>query len=269
MTCVEVRDRLPEHAVGVLDDAVGRQVERHLEWCAGCRKESAELAEGVETLGRSLAPASPPAALEERVVNRVLMAAGRRPQPSRRRTVRVLVSATLAAAMVALGAVGWGIAERRQAIDAREELARIQGVQDRLAALVDRLQQQLRISGKIFQAELYPGTRDQAAGAAMVLSPRDGSGFVVVHVVRPLDPSLGPFVAEVRDVEGHTLRVGQLTPHRAGGFVLQNLNLESNTSRPGAVDLERLTSISILDGSGVPVLLGPFSVYAAPTPAQA
>jgi predicted anti-sigma-YlaC factor YlaD len=266
MTCVEVRERLPEHALGVLDEAVGLQVDRHLHWCAGCRKESTELAEGVETLGRSLAPAGPSAALEERVVSRVLMAAGRRPHPSRRRTVRVLVAATLAAAMVALGAVGWGIAERRQAIDARAELERVQGVQDRLAALVSSLQQQLQISGKIFQAQLYPGTRDQAAGAAMVLSPREGPGFVVVHVVRPLDTRLGPFVAEVRDAEGKTLRVGQLVAQRAGGFVLQNLNLESNPSRPGAVDLNRLTTISILDRSGLPVLLGPFSAYAAPTP---
>jgi predicted anti-sigma-YlaC factor YlaD len=269
MNCVEVRDRLTEHALGVLNEDAGRQVERHLEWCAGCRKEATELAEGAEILGHSLTPARPPAALEERVVYRLMMAAGRRPHPSRRRTVRVLVAATLAAAMVALGAVGWGFAERRQALNAIEELERVQGVQDRLVAIVDDLQQQFQVAGRIFQARLYPGTRDQAAGAAVVLSPQEGTGFIVVQVVTPLDPSLAPFVAELRDDAGHTLRVGQLVPQRSGGYVLQNIKLESNPSRPGAVDLERLTSISILDRTGVPVLLGPFSVSAAPTPPRA
>jgi hypothetical protein len=266
MTCVEVRDRLTEHALGVLGEEAGRQVERHLEWCAGCRKESSELAEGAETMSRSLAPARPPSALEERAVYRVMMAAGHRPNPTRRRTVRVLAAATLAAAMMALGAVGWGFAERRQAIDAREELERIQGVQDRLVVLVDNLQQQFQVAGKMFQAQLYPGTRDQAAGAAMVVSPREGAGFVVVQVVTPLDASIGPFTAELRDEAGRSARVGQLIPQPEGGYVLQNINLQANPTRPDAIDLERLTSISIVDRSGVPVMLGLFSVYAAPTP---
>jgi hypothetical protein len=265
MTCVEVRERLTEQALGVLDQDVARQVERHLEWCAGCRKESTELAEGVETLSRSLAPISPPTALEERVVQRVMTAAGRRPHPARRRTVRVLVAATLAAAVMALGAVGWGFAERRQAQDVRAELLRVQGVQDRLVGQVDRLQQLFQVAGRIFQAKLYPGTRQLAAGAAVV-SSQEGSGFVLVQVVTPLDAKLGPFVAELRDDAGHAVRVGRLEPLPGGGYVLNNLGIRSDATRPGAVDLERLRTISIIDRSGVPVLIGSFSLHVAPTP---
>src|SRR6266702_4781886 len=107
MKCVEVRDRLTEHELGSLSPDDRRHVERHLEWCAGCRKEAAELAEGAETLALALPLDTPAPALEDRVVHEVLAAAGRRPHLARRRTVRALAVATLVAALLAVAAVGW------------------------------------------------------------------------------------------------------------------------------------------------------------------
>ena len=66
MTCAEVRESLSEFSLGLLPGDDRREVERHLEWCAGCRRESAELAEGVASVALSLPVAEPPAPLDDK-----------------------------------------------------------------------------------------------------------------------------------------------------------------------------------------------------------
>ena len=70
MTCLEVRDRLTEHALGVLPRTDAREIDRHLERCAGCRKESSELVEGAATMALSLPSALAPPSLEDRILDR-------------------------------------------------------------------------------------------------------------------------------------------------------------------------------------------------------
>jgi hypothetical protein len=104
MSCLLVRDLLPEHAIGVLspDEAAG--VDRHLAWCAACRKEVGELQRAAATLAFSVAPVEPPQELEGRVVNAVRAVASRRSTPRRRRAV----AAALLAAVLSLTGLGWG-----------------------------------------------------------------------------------------------------------------------------------------------------------------
>ncbi|MBA3690563.1 MAG: zf-HC2 domain-containing protein, partial [Actinobacteria bacterium] len=68
MTCLEVRDRLVERSLGALPVEDVREVDRHVAWCAGCRKEAAELDRAAATFALTLAPQMPPPELEERVV---------------------------------------------------------------------------------------------------------------------------------------------------------------------------------------------------------
>jgi anti-sigma factor RsiW len=78
VSCLAIREQLAEHALGVLGRRERGEVERHLEWCAACRKEAGELQRAAATLAYSVAPSDPPADLGDRVAEAVRAAAGRR-----------------------------------------------------------------------------------------------------------------------------------------------------------------------------------------------
>ena len=58
MTCLQVRDRLTDFALGLLTTPEATEVERHLAWCPGCRREAAELHEGAVQMALALPPSS-------------------------------------------------------------------------------------------------------------------------------------------------------------------------------------------------------------------
>lgn len=93
MTCPEVRDHLSAWLDGELTPAVVTVVERHLESCAGCRRELAQL----EALEQSLAglPLTVPQGLPEKVRERL-----RRP---RRRSWQSLALVASVVMGIALG----------------------------------------------------------------------------------------------------------------------------------------------------------------------
>jgi predicted anti-sigma-YlaC factor YlaD len=259
VTCVEVRDRLAEHALGLLDQDQLWQIERHLEWCAGCRKESAELHEGAEAVGLALPQAVPRPAVEERVVHEVLTAAGKRPRVARRRTFRVMAVATLAAAIMAIGAVGWGFSQRHRADELTAEVDNALKSKEGLAALVETFRTQFQTTGTVFQAALYPGPARQPAGTAVVFTAPRGSGFALVQVVTPLPAAEGPFSVVLVDRNGHTRTVGQLGDRRADGhYILANTDLTEELARSDSAQLAHLTGLTIVGRSGDPVLTGTF-----------
>ena len=58
-TCEEVRERLPEHVLGTLDEPHDLSVRRHLRGCAGCRREMAALGDGVAMFARAVHDSHP------------------------------------------------------------------------------------------------------------------------------------------------------------------------------------------------------------------
>ena len=123
MTCLEVRDRLVERSLGALPLEDVRDVERHMAWCAGCRKEAAQLDRAAATFALTLAPESPPAGLEDRVVTAVMAVADApRVRPASRRGRSA--AASVIAAAVAVSALGWGTAMAGRAERARESAKR-------------------------------------------------------------------------------------------------------------------------------------------------
>jgi Putative zinc-finger len=247
MTCLEARDQLPEYALGVLSPERVRDLERHLEGCAGCRRETAELHQGVETMSFSLPQASPPPALGDRVVRGVFQ--GARSKPSRpsapRRAIRVLAAATLAAALVAFGAIGWGVAERHRAESIHAiEIRQIQNI-DKLDTLIKSL------GGKPFQAQLIPVAGIESSGTAVIVSASGANSVVIVDVL-PLGQNRGPYIVQLIDRSGRVFSLGHLQNSTSGDLVFVQFT---------AQDLSRVLSVTILDAHSNVVMSGKVAPY--------
>ncbi len=247
MTCVEARDLLPEYALGVLPANRVRDLERHLEGCAGCRRETAELHQGVETMSFSLPQASPPPELADRVVRGLFEGARAKPSKARapRRAVRVLAAATLAAALVAFVAIGWGVAERQRAQNITQ-LAhqRIQNI-DQLRKIIGS------IGGQPFQAQLIPVAGIESSGTAIIVSASGANSFVAVDVL-PLIPNHGPYIVQLIDRSGRVFSMGHLQVGTSGDLVSVQFT---------AQDLSRVLSVTILDAHSNVVMTGKVAPY--------
>jgi hypothetical protein len=239
VTCVEVRGRLTEHSLGLLSAVDARDVERHLGWCAGCRKESAELQEGASMMALALPPADPPMSLESRVVGRIASAAGTNRLPSRNR-IRLLVAATMAAAMIAVGAVGWAVAERRHARDVREasleEIMKTERFRDLLTSL----------EANPLQAKLFPILDARGSGRVVIYSSPEASDLILASV-SVLEPQGPRYTIELKDRAGKVL---------SGGALMRNNNGILIFYEESGKNLSRGSSVTVLDDSGRPVMTG-------------
>jgi Putative zinc-finger len=267
MNCVDVRDRLAEHALGVLEDEQLRQVERHLEWCAGCRKESAEMLEGMAGVAMAMPPAEPHPSLQERVVHAVAMASGRARSASGRRGLRLLAVGALVAAISAATALGWAFAERAKVQGLREKVASVENSQRGLAKLFNDLKEDSQGNGRLYEATLYPGhPAHQQAGQALVFSGPEGRGFVLVEVLLHLDQARGPYRVTLQERSGRAWNVGPLEVTSTGTYVL--LHQFSGDRPETAPHLRTLSLLNVIDRTGTPLLVGSMRQSSAtpPTP---
>ncbi len=220
MTCVEVRELLPELAVGVLPEQEAAEVERHLRWCAGCRKEAAELGAAAATVGFALPQVDVPAGLGDRIVGRIRQSAG---APGSVRRMRTALAGTIAA-LLAVSGLGWGAvmagrAERfadRAAEAERRQFEALEGFQKLILQLVPG--QELPPQ-ETFLGQLAPQAGGQGGGAALELVSPTRIDFVVVMVsgLDPLDPGALPYRVTLANPQGQVLRVGTIVELDADG----------------------------------------------------
>jgi putative zinc finger protein len=246
VTCLEVRDRLTESSLGVLSRTDAREVERHLDGCPGCRKEASQLLAGAAAVALSLPPAEPPSSLEGRIVERFRIAAGRAPAPSRRRLL-VLVAAALTAGFLALGSLGWAVAQRGR-VQSMEDLVREARKQNKdFLQVISRFEG----SGHILTATLQAPGKARGFGTAIVFSaPKEG--FVLIDI--PVPPaSEGPFVLQL--VDGRkAIDAGQLNPAAVDRLVLLKWFTD--------VNLGGVVTVTVIDQStGAVALTGTLQPY--------
>jgi hypothetical protein len=248
--CAAVRDDLAEYAVGVLPEGRRLEVERHLDWCAACRKEAGELSGAAATLAFALQPAEVPDGLLGRVlsqVSRVLRA------PALRRRTRGAATVAIAA-MVALSALGWGAvmagrAERFEVL-ARAEADRQAVALRRFQKIMGEFREQLPVgipTGEARLATLTPERGGAGGGAALQLVSTHLMDFVMVHMAGLRAAGL-PYRVWLATDDGRLLPAGRLTELDAsgGGEVFKEFD----------ADLTPYTSVVVRAENGVAALRG-------------
>jgi putative zinc finger protein len=254
VNCLHAREQLPEHALGVLPARDAAALERHLEWCAACRKEAGELQRASVTLAYTVAPVEPPAELEERVVDAVKTAAGRKGAPPRRGRVAAagVLAAMLALSGLGFGAVMAGRAERRQ--------QQVENIQKRQKESIRRLSQVFQLqevapdSVVELSTLLSPRFRPGRGDALVLLSPEgDDLVFVLVDGLSQVRPGQLPLNVSLA-ADDNRLAVGQIRTLDDGGG--------GGVYRTFRQDLTGVDAIVIHDAHGKVVLHGTLSVYA-------
>ncbi|MGH2630189.1 MAG: zf-HC2 domain-containing protein [Actinomycetota bacterium] len=262
MNCTTVRDRLTEHALRALPAREASSIDRHIAWCAACRKEAGDLQAASATLAFALAPEEPSPELEGRILEVIGAAAARRVPPGRtapRRSRLALVAAL--AAMLAVVGTGWGavMAGRAAHSDevARDAVLRQQGAVERFRDLLTSAEFS-DPEGDVFLGTLAPSTPDGGGGSALTLvSPSIiDMAIVLVNGVPPEVAQRLPFTVRLRGTEG-SLLVGRLPK---GGLDASGAGI---VSEEFDLDLSSYDEVVVRDDGGAVVMRGAIDVRAA------
>jgi hypothetical protein len=251
VTCLEVRELLPEHAIGVLGEPERERIQRHLQTCAGCRKEAGDLGQAASTLAFALQPVRVPEGLGEQVVARVRRAAG---APRTRRRARTATAGLLAAAIV-FASLGWGAVMAGRAERFADRAAQAQREQ---AIAIEHFQQVL---GNVIPGGAPSDNETHIGQLAPVAASGTGGGFalqlvspqildfVMVRVNGLDDPSALPMHVQLVNDRGRVLRAGRIDTLDANGGA--EVYHQFRTQGLGG-----FTTVNVVDSGGRLVLTG-------------
>lgn len=253
MTCLEVRELLPELAVDTIAAGDRIQVERHLRWCAGCRKEASDLGQAAALLAFSLAPVPVPEELGERVVDRVRREAGGSGAPRRARTV----TAGIVAAMVAVASLGWGAVMAGRADRFSDRAEQAQRERARAIELFQKAGLAPVIPGQVISTnedahlgQLAPVAGGTGGAAVLQLVSPTMLDFVIV-IVNGLsdDPERLPYRVRLSNDAGQVLRAGRIAELDANGGAEVFRQFQTR-------DLTGYSRVTVVDASDEVVLTG-------------
>ena len=235
MGCDEVRDSLPEHLLGTLASEDEAAVRHHLRGCGSCRRDLAQLGEGLSTFARAAHQAEPPPDLKDRVMQAVAEehaasanpaeVPGGGPRQDRGRSLRARVLA-VAAAVVVLAASGWGVAQTIRASNLSE---RAHAYQVFLDALGGRDVRVARLEAA--------GTRP-VEGTAVLYDSDVGRSWVLVLV---RSPGASGSVQVILQSSGGRIRMHPVQFDAEG---------DTDAWLVTSADLSRYDRLRVLDGTG-------------------
>jgi predicted anti-sigma-YlaC factor YlaD len=261
VTCLVVRDRLVERSLAALSPEDATEVERHLAWCAACRKEAAELDRAAATFALTLAPEAPAPELEDRVVEAVRTRADQGSVPAGRPSHRGrLAAASVVAAMVAISALGWGVAMAGRAERASEQASAERQQRIALEVFKDVIGASVFEPGNhVYVGNLAPtGGRTGAGTALTLVSPSIPDIAVVTVSGLPVNDAAMPYrVWAVEDGTGTRLAVGK---------PIQKLDVDGSAMvvlKDPDRSLSAFRTIKVTDASGEVVLIGSVATEAA------
>lgn len=264
MNCPAVRDRLPELALGTLRTPDTVELDRHLQWCAACRKEAGQFDAAAATLAFAVAPSLPDPGLEERVVAAVRRQAAHPSgshTPARRG--RLAVSAVVAA-MIAVAGLGWGAVMAGKAARSEEAAkvatARQQGAADRFDWLMSNAEF-ADPSNQVVIGRLSPLGGTGGGSAFTLVSPTMiDMAVVMVSQLPPAAPKSEPYIVRLLGPRSPVLRVGKIRLDASGSAIV---------SRDFEVDLEGYDRVTVRDAAGRLVMSGSLATragLASPSP---
>jgi hypothetical protein len=270
VTCLVVRDRLVERSLAALPPEDAADVERHLAWCAACRKEAAELDRAAATFALTLAPEAPAPGLEDRVVDAVRARADQGGVPTGRPSHRGrLAAASVVAAMVAISALGWGVAMAGRAERASEKASAVTQQENAFSAFKRAIGTSVFEPGNhVYLGNLAPTGGRAGAGTALTLvSPSiPDIAMVTVAGLAQNDAGALPYrVWLIEDDTGNRLPVG--TPIGQDALDADGSALE--VRRFPNRSLASFRTVEVTDASGEVVLIGSIlteTPLASPTP---
>jgi hypothetical protein len=251
VNCLAVRERLPEHTLHLVEEPEATTIDRHVEWCAACRKEFSDFGEAAAAIPVALTDHAPRPELEARVVGAVRSAAGSsKPPRGRARMAAVAV----VAAFVAVASLGWGavMAGRadRFSATAKAAVEQQQAAIARFESLIATLPGTVPTDHPRL-GDLSPtsGRGNVASGAALMLT--NGAGpdyaFVILNGVQQKRVGPLPYRVDLEDAAHSSVTVGRITQLQGGSAQL---------IRSFGHDLLPFSRVKVWDANGDVVMTG-------------
>jgi Putative zinc-finger len=228
VTCDEVRDQLPEHLLGTLDEVTDAAIRSHLRSCGSCRREMGAMAEGIVTFSRAAHEAEPPPELRDRVLGAVAEEWAETAPASTRRPGRVrtwIAGAAAAAAVVA--SLGWGMSQANVASQYEVSATKYEAFLHALGGKNVRV------------GVIKPSTSQSVSGSAVVYESDVQQSWVLILVRAP--GMTGEANVELSSDDGRTIDMHPLE-FSAGG--------ESSSWLVTSANLQSFDTVTITDGSG-------------------